>query len=268
MGFSEKSISKQSDYPSNGVKITNDLCPMGKHVNWIEYSSEIGKWREKESRHNRYLIKCLGKEGINKSKSAKKIGKKGNGNQNNDWMDDKISTKKQWYDPCDKSDNKTTDHSSNNMTEKQGGWMSWRYEKLLYGPGEFTAKERTYDIRIGIRNHSHSNKSRHEKCCIGNTSWDSNICSNNSSKYDKVEGLIEYWWDQGLSPYSKYSIHLTTNNRHEDNKLGVHRWNYQRCEKSDSSRFFSGRIPLTWHSWISRTRSACMRENFWSIVTR
>ena len=95
MRFSKKSISKQCDHPSDRVKITNDLSPVRKHRNWVEYSSKVGEWRKKKSWNDRYLIKCLGKEGVNKSKSAEKISKKKEGGENDSWMDDEISTKKQ-----------------------------------------------------------------------------------------------------------------------------------------------------------------------------
>lgn len=95
MRFSEKSISKQCDNPSDRVKITNDLSPVRKHRDRIEYSSKIGEWREKKSWNDRYLIKCLGKEGVNKSKSAEEICEKKKSNENYDWMCNKISTKKQ-----------------------------------------------------------------------------------------------------------------------------------------------------------------------------
>lgn len=95
MSFSEKSISKQCDHPSDGVKITDDLCPIREHSNWVEYSSKVGEWCEKKSWNDGDLIKCLGEESIDKSKSTKKIRKKKECDENDNWMDDKISSKKQ-----------------------------------------------------------------------------------------------------------------------------------------------------------------------------
>lgn len=95
MSFSKKSISKQCDHPSDRVKITNDLSPVRKHRDRIEYSSKIGEWREKKSWNDGDLVKCLGKEGIDKPKSTKKISKKKESDENDSWMDNKISAKKQ-----------------------------------------------------------------------------------------------------------------------------------------------------------------------------
>lgn len=68
---------------------------MRKHRNRIEYSSKIGEWREKKSWNDGDLVKCLGKECIDKSKSTEKISKKKEGGENDSWMGDKISAKKQ-----------------------------------------------------------------------------------------------------------------------------------------------------------------------------
>ncbi len=95
MRFSEKSISKQCDNPSDRVKITDDLCPMREHRNWVEDSSKVGEWCKKKSWNDGDLIKCLRKESINKSKSTKKISKKEESDENYDWMCNKISAKKQ-----------------------------------------------------------------------------------------------------------------------------------------------------------------------------
>lgn len=68
---------------------------MRKHRDRIEYSSKIGEWREKKSWNDGDLVKCLGKEGIDKPKSTKKISKKKESDENDSWMDNKISAKKQ-----------------------------------------------------------------------------------------------------------------------------------------------------------------------------
>lgn len=144
--------------------------------------------------------------------------------------------------------------------------MCRRYEKFLHRARKFTSEQWTHNIRICVRNHSHSDKSRHEKSRIRNSSREWDTRSHNTTKDDKIQRLIEDRWYNCLCPYTKYTGQLTTYDRLKNNILCVH--NYPRWEKRASKRFFSGRIPVTRHSWISRIRSACMRENFGSIVTR
>lgn len=91
---------------------------MWKHRNRIEYPTKIGKWREKERRYDRHLIKCLGKKCIDKPKGAEKVSQQEDGNKNYYWMYNEISAKKERNDPSDKSNNKATHHSSDNMTEE------------------------------------------------------------------------------------------------------------------------------------------------------
>lgn len=219
------SIAKAIDHIEDRIRMRNCLPCLWKHLDRVEYSSEICEWREDKIRNDRSRVKTISHQTVEESdKREQQWSEECEDEHESDMFEMNIGEEK-----GNTEDNRTrhepANHSSRDKScDHDPVWSRWD-EYFFDGLLEFCHVERWDHMEKWVHDDRHHDQSWNDKDNIRNALIRWQTWSYEVSKYHIIESCRDDWWHDRLFPYAQESSDLLADDSHIGNEEcgGIHR---------------------------------------------